>query len=125
MSKYARTKPGSNTLYYLPEFEVLYTGGKPTLVYKPIQLKLMPVAPEEINETLAHFNDENNWIAVDRKHYDQIKDLYGSEQSENKLDFIRQLSKQARANAEQQEKKLMNFEAFYNQLAAIPNKKII
>lgn len=125
MSQYARTKPGSGDLYYLPEFEVLYVGGKPTIVYRPIQLKLMPVVPEEINETLEYLNDENNWIAVDKKHYNEIKKLYGGEQSENKLDFIRQLSKQAWAHAEQQEKRLMNFEAFYNQLAAIPSKKII
>lgn len=127
IKRYARKKPGDDTLYYLPEFEVLYSEGKPTLIYKPIQLKLRPVSTDEINNVLQQFNDENTWIPVDEKHYKQIEGLYGSEPGEDNASFFAKLRQ---ANGMQTyddtlaRRSYVTFESFY-QLAAMPNKKII
>lgn len=127
MSKYARTKPGSNTLYYLPEFEVLYIGGKPTLIYKPIQLAIGPVATEEINETLEYTNDADNWIKVNAKHLDQIKAKYDQEIPNNNAEFFAKLRQETGLppyDEKRAKKAFTSFESFY-QLAAMPSKKII
>jgi hypothetical protein len=127
IKRYARKKPGDDTLYYLPEFEVLYRGGKPTLIYKPIQLDLRPVSVDEINSVLQQFNDEDTWIPVDEKHHKLINKLYGSEPGEDSTSFFAKLKQDNGMppyDVVKARKSYVTFESFY-QLAAMPSKKII
>jgi hypothetical protein len=127
MSKYARKKPDDDALYYLPEFEVLYTSGSPTLVYKPLQLKLTSVSPDEIEEVLYHYNDVDNWIPVDKIHLKQIKSEYDKEIPGDNAAFfakLRQENGMPPYDDKHARKAFTSFESFY-QLAAMPSKKII
>jgi len=127
MSKYARKKPDDDALYYLPEFEVLYVSGSPTIVYKPLQLKLKPISPDEIEDALYFYNDADNWIQVDSAHLKQIKSEYGKEIPGNNAAFfakLRQENGMPPYNDKHARKTFTSFESFY-QLAAMPSKKII
>lgn len=126
MSQYARKKPGDDALYYLPKFEVLYVSGNPTLVYKPLQLKIKPISPDEIEDALYYYNDEDNWVQVDKIYLGPIKKKYDQEIPGNNAEFfakLRQENGMPPYDDKHARKAFTSFESFY-QLAAMPSMNI-
>lgn len=92
----AREKtPGSNEIYYLPDFSLKPYMADYELVYNPTNEALFVVDRESAQETLDSYNDANNWIKPQPNHYAKLLTAFkNTKRKEDQTSFFNKLRKE-------------------------------